>query len=143
MASYRTTVDSAWAPERAFAYLADFSSVRDWDPSVVRAERLDDGPIGLGSRFHVVTQFRGREIELDYELIEHDPHRTLALQAENGRVRSLDRITFEPAGSGCRVTYDADLQLKGLLRLGDPLLQRAFDRLGDEARAGLVRELNR
>ncbi len=143
MASYRTTVDSTWTPERAFEYLADFSSVRHWDPSVVRANRLDDGPVGLGSRFHVVTQFRGREIELDYELIEHDPVRSLVLQADNGRVRSLDRITFEPAGTGCRVTYDADLRLKGLLRLGDPLLQRAFDRLGDEARDGLARELNR
>ncbi len=143
MAKYRTTVESSWAPERAFEYLADFTSVRDWDPSVVRAERLDDGPIGPGSRFHVVTEFRGREVELEYELIEHRPSHSLVLQAENARLRSLDRITIEPAGTGSRVTYDADLALKGLARLADPLLQRAFDRLGDDARDGLERELNR
>ncbi len=35
------------------------------------------------------------------------------------------------------VTYEADLSLKGVLRIGDPLLGLAFRRIGDRAAAGL------
>jgi hypothetical protein len=40
------------------------------------------------------------------------------------------------------VRYDADLRLKGPLRLADPLLRVAFSRIGDRARDGLRRALD-
>ena len=48
-------------------------------------------------------------------------------------------ITVEPEtrDGGCLVTYVADLSLKGVLRIGDPLLGLAFRRIGDRAAAGL------
>ncbi|MBV8221122.1 MAG: hypothetical protein JO325_21875, partial [Solirubrobacterales bacterium] len=46
-------------------------------------------------------------------------------------------------GTGTRVTYAADLRLKGLLRLADPLLALAFRRVGDRALAGLREVLAR
>ena len=52
-----------------------------------------------------------------------------------------DQITVRPEGAGASVTYDADLQLRGALRVLDPLLGLAFKRLGDRARDGLRREL--
>ena len=42
---------------------------------------------------------------------------------------------------GTRVTYDADLALKGPLRIADPLLGLAFDRVGDRALEGLRERL--
>jgi hypothetical protein len=56
-------------------------------------------------------------------------------------VVSLDRITFEPSGGGTRIVYDADLALKGALKLADPLLRVAFKRVGARALAGLRRTL--
>ena len=41
------------------------------------------------------------------------------------------------------MTYDAQVDLKGMARLFDPVLGLAFKRLGDNAAAGLRRELNR
>ena len=40
--------------------------------------------------------------------------------------RSYDVITVTPVGTGCEVTYDADLALQGLRRIADPLLRLAF-----------------
>ena len=42
---------------------------------------------------------------------------------------------------GTLVTYDADLALKGPLKLADPLLGLAFNRVGDRALAGLRKTL--
>jgi hypothetical protein len=47
------------------------------------------------------------------------------------------RCASRQPGRGTRVTYDADLSLKGPLRLADPLLALAFRRVGDRARDGL------
>ena len=62
--------------------------------------------------------------------------------AETGTLLSVDVITFEPTDDGgCRVTYDADLSLKGAFRFGDPLLGVVFGRIGDRAAGGLRRVL--
>ena len=50
-------------------------------------------------------------------------------------------ITVEPDGAGSAVTYDADLRLNGVLRLGDLGLRLMFGRIGDRAAAGLRRVL--
>jgi hypothetical protein len=103
----------------------------------VEARRLDAGALGVGSRFHVVARVAGRDVPLEYRIIEFDPPNTVALRAESATVVSLDTITFAPSPSGTAVTYDAELGLKGLLRFLDPLLAIAFRRIGDRARDGL------
>ncbi len=135
MARYTTTVPAARSAQDAFAYMADFSNVAEWDPSVRRAQRLDDGPLAQGTRFDVAVGFLGREVELTYELTEYDPAaRRAVLRGSNATTVSVDTITVADDAS---VTYDAQLSLRGVLRLFDPLLNLAFQRLGDNAARGL------
>ena len=54
---------------------------------------------------------------------------------------SIDRITVEPDGTGSVITYDADLRLNGVLRIGDLGLRLVFGQIGDRAAAGLRRVL--
>jgi hypothetical protein len=63
------------------------------------------------------------------------------LRGENSSVVSLDRITFERTGAGTRITYDATLTLKGPMKIADPLLGLAFNRVGARALAGLRQTL--
>lgn len=137
MARYLATVDSPRPIEDVFAFLADFSHTASWDPGVAEARRLDDGPIGVGSRFEVITVFMGRRSTLVYEITAYDPPHAVTLRGENTTVVSVDTITFATAKEGTRVTYDADLVLKGPLRVADPLLRLIFGRIGDAAVAGL------
>ena len=145
MAQYRTTIETAWSRHDAFAYLSDFGNTQQWDPSVARAHKLGDDAVGNGSAFLVVTRFWGREVELEYRITAYQPDERVVMTAETPRLRSVDEITFESlgAGGGTLVTYNAALTLTGPFRLADPLLQRAFKRLGDAASTGLARELNR
>ena len=138
MARYVTTIESPRAQAEVFAYLSDFSNSRDWDPGVAEAERLDDGEILAGSQVRLVADFMGRKVPLTYVVTAIDPPNAITLRGENANVVSLDTMTFEPTPSGgTRVTYDADLVLKGPMRLADPLLKLVFNRIGDKAAAGL------
>jgi hypothetical protein len=137
VARYRASIDTPWTPAEAFVYLSDFSTSAEWDPGVVEAQRVGAGPVSKGTEFHLVAEFLGRKAPLTYRVIEYEPHRVVAFVAENATVVSYDRIIFEAIPAGTRVTYDAELRLKGRLRLPDPLLGLAFNRVGSRALARL------
>ena len=138
MARYVATVESPRPQADDFAYLSDFSTTQEWDPGVAEAARLDDGPVAVGSRFNVVAEFMGRKTPLVYVVVAYDAPHSITLRGDNATVISLDTIAFEPtAAGGTRVSYDADLKLKGPLAIGDPLLKLVFNRIGDRAVAGL------
>lgn len=141
MARYKASIETPRPPAEAFAYLSDFSTTEEWDPGVVEAERIGDAAVGDGSEFRLVADFLGRKTPLVYRIVEYDPPHAVTFRGESSTVVSLDRITFDPSNGGTRVTYDADLALKGPLRIGDPLLGLAFNRVGDRALEGLRRTL--
>ncbi len=142
MARYVTRIESRLSPADAFAYMADFSNALFWDPSVSGATRTSDGPVGLGSTFHLVSRFAGREVPLDYTIVGYEPLQRVVLEARKPGFVSRDTITFEPAAAGSVVAYDALLELAGARRIFDPLLQRIFNGVGGRATKGMQAALN-
>lgn len=143
MASYSATVTSPHPPEQVFLYLADFRSVAEWDPSIRSCEHTNSiGPLAVGAVFRVSTQVAGRDVVIDYETKELEAPRKIFLRGENSSLVSLDTISIEMApDGGSNVTYDAVIELKGALKLADPLLDLGFQRLGNQARDGLAQKL--
>ena len=142
MAHYRTTITSSLTIDDAFAYMADFANAAEWDPGVVTAERLFDGPVGLGGRFLLQAAFGKSVVPMEYVLAAYEPGKRILLVAETDRVKSIDEITFAPSDHGCAVTYDADLATLGRFRWATPLVAIMFKKIGDRARDGLQRVLN-
>ena len=137
MARYRMDVRTDRSPTDVFAYLADLRNFAEWDPGVSSAEQVaGDGP-GLGAAYEVEASGS----VLRYEVDRYEPPSVVRAAGSNRWVTSVDTISVEPDGDGSIVTYDADLTLNGVLRLGDPLLALAFKRIGDRAAAGLIEHL--
>ena len=121
--------------------MAEFANVRAWDPTVAEAHPLQEGEPALGSRFFVRVHWLGRDLPLTYEIA-----RVRAAAAARAAGRERDQCLRghgrgRAARRGLPLTYDARVNLKGAARLLDPLLGLAFRRLGDNAAAGLRREL--
>lgn len=138
MARFVDAIDLPLSREEAFDYLADFAHTAEWDPGVVSARRLTTGPVGEGSRFQVTVSFLGRRTSLEYVISAYEPPRRLVLEGGDGGLRSIDEITFASRPGGTRVTYEARLELSGVLRRVDPLLDRVFQRVGRAAADGLA-----
>jgi hypothetical protein len=142
MAGYSTTVKTDWDQRTAYDYLAEFSNVSDWDPSIPEARSLSPDPLAVGAEFEVEVEAFGRRTTMPYRTIEADPPNKVVLRSDSGSLVSVDTLSFTPEpGGGTAVTYDADLTLKGPLKLADPLLQLLFNRMGDKARDGLAKRL--
>ena len=142
MARYATTIESKLPASEAFAYMADFANACVWDPSVSKAVRVGDVPVGLGSAFDLVARFAGRDVPLRYEIVAYEPPKVVVLEARRPGFVSRDTITVEPAEHGSVVRYDAILAFRGLGRLLDPVMQRIFDRVGARATIGMQTALN-
>ncbi len=141
MAHYHATIDSPCGPAETFDYLATFSNAEQWDPGVLSGEQLDSGPVRVGTRFWLVVPFLGRRLPLTYVVTRYSPAGMIALEAVSGLLRLVDWIEVAAEGDGATVSYDADVRLRGPLRLLDPMLQRGFGAVGDRAAAGLAAAL--
>ncbi len=142
MARYAVTVRTPQSPEDAFAYVATLSNLPEWDAGVGEAKQVrGDGP-GPDAAYEVVLAQPGKT-RLTYETTEFDGEAlTTTLVAEYSWYRSIDTVSATTGSDGTELTYDATLQLKGPLALGDPLFRLVFNRIGDKAAEGLLRELD-
>lgn len=142
MAHFREVIEVARPLDEAFAYVADFSTAAEWDPGIVESRR-SGGQDGVGARYDVVAEFRGKRIPFTYVVTAYEPNRSIVLHGEGDKATSDDTITFAPNGDGTRIAYEADLRLKGVLRLAEPFLRGTVAELGRNALAGLRAELDR
>jgi len=140
MARYVATIRTQRSVADAFAYMADLRNFADWDPGVRNVVQVDGDGAGPDAVFDVTLSGK-RAQTLRYRTVEYTQPRELLFVADTAQLRSSDRITVSPQDNGTLVTYDADLSLKGLMRLAAPLFAVAFRRIGDRAAAGLCRVL--
>lgn len=137
MARYVTTVRTHQTAAEAFAYMADLRHFADWDPGVRKVVQVAGEGAGAGAEFDVSVS----GTTLRYVTTTYEPTTELVVVAKSRTLTSTDRVTVRRDGGATLVTYDALLELNGLLRLADPVLRLAFGRIGDRAAAGLRRAL--
>ncbi len=137
MARIAFTVRTPWPAERAFEFTADFRNLVTWDPGATSSEMVAGEEPGLGTAYDVHVS----GTELRYETIEFDPPARTVLEAKSRFLRSYDVIDITPIEGGCEVTYDATLELNGVLKIGDAILRPFFNRIGNKAAAGMEQAL--
>ena len=95
----------------------------EWDPGTLRTTR-DTGTGGVGTRYHNVSRFLGRETELTYEVDRVHRHRPLAASRRERHGLSRTATTLTPPRSPAartELTYRARFTFKGVARLVAPL----------------------
>jgi carbon monoxide dehydrogenase subunit G len=127
--------------DAVFDFVGDFANTREWDPGVADARRVTPGPIGVGTRYELQVRFGGRVLPMVYEVTRWEPPTRVVLRGSGATVTAIDDIRFEPTPSGTRIRYLADIRLKGLLRLFEPLLARRLRETGRAAIDGMQRAL--
>ena len=127
--------------EKVVEYLADFAHAAEWDPGTKTCTPTGSGPVQVGSTWHNVSVFRGKETELTYRLITRED-RHLVFEGNNKTATSTDDLTFAPVTGGTSITYRAHIRFHGLVRLVGWAVQGEFNKLGDRTVAQMTRVLN-
>jgi uncharacterized protein YndB with AHSA1/START domain len=131
----------AAAPETVWALVADPHRLPAWWPRVERVEGVVEA--GWTS---VLRSPRGQVVRADQRLTANEaPRRRAWEQALAGTPferllrESATEVLVQPDGDGTSVTLAARRRLRGLNRLGRPLLGRAMARELDQALDALAR----
>ena len=127
--------------EDTFDYTADFTNIENWDPGVSKSARTDSGELGVGSTFDLMVKFGNRESPMTYTITHYDaPHRVV-LKGEGSTLIAIDDIRFTAVDDTTEVSYSADLQFKGFMRLVAPFIGSTLDEVGKKALDGLAAKL--
>lgn len=151
VAHFEATLNVPHSLETTFAFVSDFRNAARWDPRTYAAEKATEGPIGVGTRF-ILTGGAMREewverlhvphgvagMALPYDVVEFDAPSRFVLAGESRAMRWRDELEFSADGVATRLRYVAELEFKGFLRIGEPLLARLFQRIGDDATRDLA-----
>ena len=124
--------------ERVWNVVSDPYSLPRWWPRVQRVEEVSDAGWTM-----VLMSDRGKPIRADYTLADSRPMELLEWQQELAetpfeRMLSQSRIVIELESDGTTsVTLRSTERLRGLARLGAPMVRRATRRRLSEALARL------
>ena len=100
------TIDRA--PADVFAYLADFENLSAWNYAIASTRKLDDGPVGVGSRYAQVRTVP-KHSEESFEVVEFDPVSRLGIRGRFAVFPGELSYLIEPDGSGTRLTNTVSL----------------------------------
>jgi uncharacterized protein YndB with AHSA1/START domain len=138
------------APRRqVWELVSDPYNLPRWWPRATRVENVEGGPGAEGGQWTMVLQTaEGRGVRADYRCAGSAAEERYAWQQqlpgtpfERHLRRSGVEIALDDAGEGTEVRLTAAQTLRGLSRLGSPLMRRGQGALLDEALEGIERAL--
>lgn len=135
--------------ERTWRLISDPHNLPRWWPRTVRVESVDGQPGARRSRFTQVFETKdGTSVRADYRCIESTNNRRLVWEQqiegtpfEKFLRRAELELRVAPESDGTAVTIEGRRSLRGLSRLGGPMMRRATKRSLDEALDGIEQAL--
>lgn len=117
-------------PEEVFEFLIKTENIPVWDSSVIHAEQVGDGPVGVGTRSRGTSKILGRQFDWVTENVHFDPPRQTVIRSVESKFDFTISNILEPEASGTRLTYRVEAgSLGGFFgKLTDPLVQKAHTR---------------
>jgi uncharacterized protein YndB with AHSA1/START domain len=133
----------AAAPAEVWRVVSDPHHMPRWWPGTKRVENVSGEREGL-SWTQVLGTRGGRGVRADYRCLRFDDDERFAFEQQlDGTpfAKHLRAMTMElelaPAEGGSEVSLSRDMRLRGLSRLGSPLMSRGAGRILNDALAGL------
>jgi hypothetical protein len=105
-----------------FDFVADERNEPRYNPRMLLAEKISDGPIGPGTRFRAQTTSMGRAVEMVIEWTTYERPGRLGSSTHLSTMDIAGTLTFDPVPDGTRMQWSWELKPRGFIRLITPLI---------------------
>jgi uncharacterized membrane protein len=102
---FSTSLLIASSPETVWETISDIARWPEWTPTVTSVDRLDDGPLRVGSRARLRQP---RLPEATWEVTRVVEGRAFTWESRGPGVRTIGRHEIEPAPGGCQVRLSVE-----------------------------------
>jgi len=110
--------------EDVFAFVFEPANATQWQEGVVLAEFTSEGPIGIGSTWRNVSKMIGREIDIEFKVIDYDPPHRFCYKSISGPIQTKTCVTFDSQNGGTLMTYSGEGQPGGILKMAEGILRK-------------------
>jgi hypothetical protein len=124
-----------------FDCVADQSNEPQYNPQMVRAEKITPGPVGKGTQFRSAVASRGRTAEMLIECTGYDRPTLFATTTAMAQADISYTLRFESASAGTRMRWAGEVRPKGALRMLGPVITWLGRRQEQRIWAALKRHL--
>jgi hypothetical protein len=108
--------------EVVFDFTADQRNEPRYNPRMIRADKVSDGPVGKGTVFRSTAKSMGRAVEMRIELTGYDRPGRLASHTATKLADIGGALTFDPVPGGTRMRWSWSVRPKGAARLLAPVI---------------------
>ena len=136
---YRVSGQIAAPVQQVWSVLADVERTPEWSASMTSVQRLDDGPLGVGSRVRIEQPRLPAAV---WQVTELTPERSFTWATSRAGVTTSASHLLEPTDNGTRATLVVD-QAGPLAAVAGLLLGKLTRRYVDTELAGLTAEASR
>jgi hypothetical protein len=121
--TFSTSIDIAASSAQVWSVMVDVERWHEWTMSITRIDKLDPGPLRVGSRARV---FQPKLRPNVWEVTELQPGRMFTWVTRTPGLRIAGIHAVEPHAAGARATLT--VEMSGILA---PLIGRIFRKLND------------
>ena len=127
--------------EEVFAYVSDFATTAEWDPTVLSARKLTAGAIVVGTQFEVVCALPIGSVTLLYTVEQLQDNSRIELKGRCAFFEVHDIITLSSTSTGTQLDYRAEFDFKPVVAAVAALSRKGLEKMGRESVAGLAEAL--
>ena len=141
MITYTTVRHVSRSAEDAFDVIGThmYENHPKWEREVTAIRPITPGPVGVGSRAVMVRREYGRTSESESEITEFEPGRRIAAFHPDAAMDFNISFEITPIDSdSCTVQVDVKAQLKGWMRLFEPMMRLVMPKRGDSIMSSMA-----
>ena len=114
-------------PSEVFAYLSDLDNLAEWQSGIVSAERVDDGPMRVGSSARVTRELMGQRLAVPLTVTDYEPPNRLGIGSEVSGVRAAATLELTEAdgGAATELSFAMEIRGSGMTSFMEPMIAGA------------------
>jgi ligand-binding SRPBCC domain-containing protein len=107
--------------EDVFAFALDVTNLPLYEKSILEVKKISNGPIGMGTTFHLVARQLGVRMKVVLVFTSNEPYRQFSYQVDSGPFPVETHYSFENHENGTHLTGRRVPKARGVWKLLLPL----------------------
>src|SRR5258708_7399158 len=107
-----------------FASISDPTKERQWNPDVIKTERISEQSGGIGTAYRETHHVIFRQNNMTFEVMSYEPDHQFGTRSTSGGPEQTRLYILEEHPEGTQLTLKAAVQISALFSILAPLLRR-------------------
>ena len=114
-------------PSEVFAYLANLDNLAEWQTGIVSAERVDSGPMRVGSSARVTRELMGQRLAVPLTVTDYEAPSRLGIASEVSGVKAAAMLELTSAADDAAtdLAFAMEIRGSGMTSFMEPMIASA------------------